>query len=571
MESLFEVLRFFSLEYKKIALLKKRLHSYVLYVRFIYKVRTILKVIRKVNMKKLAVLGSSGGNLRSQGGSDPRSIIDEIQKQADAAGIELAYVQFILTSGSMDSISMDAKSQLFTLDETGNLISSKEMTLTEINKLAKDSDEKLARQIMSDEIDGLMLMSCDPKGVNNKALIAAAEKKIPAAGTGGTSMADTASLGVKIIAQSGTTGTTNRTRAVSAMSAFSKEWKLKFNPVIGGGNTNGGQESNVFKRISIRGIMMASMPGFIAMALSLAISKLPGLSDVEIIFTTLVDFLPVIVAAIAAKQISGMDEVGIVAGIVSGALSVDGGIIGGMAVGIISGILVHYISSFCFKHGVPGTTTNIASGGLSGLVSGFIGMYALSPIALMIGNGIKNAIDWTLDFNSILAGTVAGALIWFAIIGGVYHAAILPIILLEMEQTGFSFLGAIDIVCMITVCAGIQLAYIIKPRNAGDRTTATANVLINLAFGTFAEAAYPFMFSSKKVFGGTILSAALAGTLVGIFNVRTTSYVPMFLAPFMSNDKLVQTIIVLVSAFAISCVITLVANTGSKENSSFEL
>lgn len=518
-------------------------------------------------MKNLAVIGSSGGNLHSQGGANPSNIMDEIRTQANAAGIEVAYVQFILTSGSMDGISMDAKSQMFTQDEAGNLIASNEMKLAEINELAKESDEKLAQMILKDQIDGIMLMSCDPKGVNNKALTAAAEKKIPVAGTGGTSMADTASLGARIIAQSGTTGTTNRTRAVSAISAFSKEWKLKYSPVLRSGGVGSVPDSNVFKRISIRGIMMAAMPGFIAMALSLAISKLPGLSGVEIIFTTLVSFLPVIVAAIAAKQISGMDEVGIVSGIVAGALAVDGGIIGGMAVGIIAGILVYYISTFCFKNGVPGTTTNIAAGGLSGLLAGLVGMYALSPIALTIGNGIKDVIDWTLNFSPILAGAVAGGLIWFAIIGGVYHAAILPIVLLEMEATGFSFLGAIDIVCMVMVCAGIQLAYIIKPRNAGDRTTATANILINLIFGTFVESAYPFMFSSKKVFGGTILSATIAGTLVGIFNIRTTSYVPVFLAPFMSNDKLIQTIIVLVSAFVISCIVTLLANMGAKKES----
>ena len=36
-----------------------------------------------------------------------------------------------------------------------------------------------------------------------------------------------------------------------------------------------------------------------------------------------------------------------------------------------------------------------------------------------------------------------------AIIGGVYHAAILPIVLLEMESTGFSFLGAIDMTGLV--------------------------------------------------------------------------------------------------------------------------
>ena len=186
---------------------------------------------------------------------------------------------------------------------------------------------------------------------------------------------------------------------------------------------------------------MASMPGFIAMALCLALSKIPGLGGLEEVFNTLVGFLPIVLAAIAAKQVSGLDEVGIVAGIVGGALSVDGGIIGGLIVGILAGIFSYYIISLCFKYKVPGTTANIAAGGISGLVSGLIGMYAVAPAAAWIGDLIKLAIDWALDYNAILAGGVAGFAIWFAIIGGVYHAAILPIILLEMESTGFQLFG----------------------------------------------------------------------------------------------------------------------------------
>ena len=50
-------------------------------------------------MKRLAVLGSSGGNLYNQGGSDPQGMMKEIFNQANSAGIELAYIQFVGTSG----------------------------------------------------------------------------------------------------------------------------------------------------------------------------------------------------------------------------------------------------------------------------------------------------------------------------------------------------------------------------------------------------------------------------------------------------------------------------------------
>lgn len=510
-------------------------------------------------MKHLAVIGSSGGNLYNQGGSDPKKMLEEVFTQADSAGIEVSYVQFVGTSASMDNISMDAKARLWTLLEKNELICSEEATLKEINQSAAVCDEELAKLIREGKIDGIMLLSCDPKGTNQQALTAAAKMQIPCAGTGGTSMANTQAMGCKVIAASGTTGTTNRTRAISAMSAFSKEWKLKYSPVIGGGNTQV-QEGSVWKRINFRGIMMASMPGFIAMALCLALSKLLGLGGLEDVFNTLVGFLPVVLSAIAAKQISGLDEVGIVAGIVGGALSVDGGIVGGLLVGIIAGVLAYYIIRLCFRYKVPGTTANIAAGGIAGLAAGLIGMYAIAPIALAAGNLIKEAIDWSINFNSVLAGGIAGFAIWFAIIGGVYHAAILPIILLEMEAAGFSFLGCIDLCCLIMGCAGIMLANIIAPRKQSDRIACIPNIIINLAFGTFAEAAYPFMFGSHKVFAATIAASTLTGVLIGFLEVKCTAYVPCFMAPFMSNDKILATVICMVFAVAVHCIFTMICN-----------
>ena len=522
---------------------------------------------------RLAVVGSSGGNLRSQGGTDPEGIVAEIKRQAQAAGIEVAFVQFVLASASMDTVDEKAPATLYQLDEDGVLTAGQEQPLARVNETARALDNTLANMIDACEIDGLMLMSCDPEGANKQAVAAAARAQIPVAGTGGTSMAGVTAAGCHVVSASGTTGTTNRTRAVSAISAFAKEWGLTYRPVIGGSSATAVEQSGIpagsglgatlralAGNVSIRGIMMASMPGFIAMALSLALSKIPGLEFLEKgVFEVLVGYLPVLVAAIAAKQVSGLGEVGIVAGVVAGALSTDGGIIDGIAVGVIAGALVYLVSDFCATHNVPGTTANIAAGGLSGLAAGLVGKFAFAPLALTAGTAIKGAIDWATTVDPILAGALAGFAIWFAIMGGVYHAAILPIILLEMEKTGFSFLGAIDLTGLVIVCAGIQLAYIIRPRNPGDRTASIANIAINLLFGTFVEAAYPYMFSSRKVFAAAIVSATAGGALVGLFGVKCTAYVPTFVAPFLSNNAVWQTFVVLIATFALSCVLTLVA------------
>ena len=519
-------------------------------------------------MKRVAIIGSSGGNLYAQGGNNPDVLLKEILTQARSAGIEIGWIEFIGASSSMDNISQNAKARLYKLGDDGSAEAGPEGVLSEINEQAKLMDAELAQMIRDGAIDGVMMMSCDPKGVNSSSIEAMAEKKIPVVGTGGTSMANSQKAGAKVISASGTTGTTNRTRAVAFAAALSKEWGLKYRPVIGSSAASGGEavSGNILKRVNFRGIMMAALPGFIAMALSLALAKIPGLDFMEEgVFTVLVGILPVMIAAIAAKQVSGMDEVGIVAGIVAGVLSQDGGIIGGLITGILAGVLVYYILTLCLRWKVPGTTANIAAGGLAGLIAGLAGMYLIAPAALWAGDGIKWLIDIALEFSPILAGAVAGLLIWPAIIGGVYHAAILPIVLLEMESTGFSFLGAIDMTGLVMVSAGITLANIIFPREPGDRAVALPGFLVNMGFGTFVEAAYPFMFSSKLVFAGALIAGAASGALVGALGVKGTAYVPSVLAPGLANEgKAFAFAICMLAALVIAFIITAFANKFTK-------
>ena len=510
-------------------------------------------------MKRIAVIGSSGGNLYNLGGKNPHKMMEEIAIQLNAAKMSLADVIFIGANDSMDSKNTNIGAKLYYL-ENGKLISGLEKKLIDVNLEATEFNEKVAQKIMNDEIDGLIVMSCDPKGINKEVIIAATQKQIPIVGTGGTSMATISSMGAKVISSSGTTGTTNRTRAVAAVSALSKFWKIKYTPRIGSAKKEAvEEEKGIVSRINIRGVMMAAIPGFITMALVLALSKIPGLDGLGKIFNILIRALPVIIAVLAAKQVSGLDEVGIVAGVVAGVLSVNGGIIGGMIGGVLAGILCFYLIRLCFNYNFPATTANIVAGGISGFASGVIVYYFIAPIALKLGDSLRFLIEAALNISPILAGVIAGLLIWPAIIAGVYHAAILPIVLLEMEKTGTSFLGAIDMTGLVMVCAGIMLANIVYPRQQSDRAIATPGFLINIFFGTFVEAAYPFMFSDKKVMFGAIISGGLGGLLVGLYNLKGTAYVPSILAPMMSTN-IFGFLLSMVAAFSLAFIITLVAN-----------
>ena len=509
-------------------------------------------------MKKIAFIGSSGGNLFKQGGNDIQGMMKEILLQTRAAQMEVAAVQYILASSSLDTAGQDSPAKLYTWRD-GELYLEKEGTLSQINDAALEVDARIAQMVREGQIDGVMFVSAEPDRINHLAFQAAIEAQLPLAGTGGSSVAKVQSMGGKVLSASGTTGTTNRTRAVAFTTAFAREWGIRYRPVIGktGAQAAENLQTNIWKRINFRGIMMTSLPAFIAMALCLAISRIPVLTDLSNVFDTLVA---------SAKQVSGLDEVGVVAGIVSGVLAVDGGIIGGLIVGIVAGVFSYYISIFCFRHNIPGTTANIAAGGLGGLAAGLIGMYLISPVALWLGNLICDAINAAIDINPVLAGALAGVLIWPAIIGGVYHAAILPIVLLEMEEAGFSFLGAIDMTGLVMVSAGITLANVLFPKDKGQAAAALPGFLVNVCFGTFVEAAYPFMFSSRIVFGGALISACVSGALVGLFNVRGTAYVPSVVAPAMANEGHgLQFLICMLVAAVLAFIITSLANVREKK------
>jgi fructose-specific phosphotransferase system IIC component len=513
--------------------------------------------------KKVAILGSSGGNLFYLGGKEPEKLLEELLLQIEAAGMVCGALQFIAAKASMDTVKEDTPAELYSWDEsTHKPTVIAKGTIAEVNTAASQLDSEIAAKITDGEIDAVIFMSADPNGTNKRAVEAITEMNLPATGTGGTSMAAIASKGVIVISTSGTTGTTNRTRAVTFLTSLSKHFGVPYRPIIGKAINNNQLEASSgqpFQRINLRGMMLSSLPGFIAMALVLALSKIPGLTMLGEVFDLMINALPVILAVVAAKQVADLDDVSIVAGIVAGVLSVKGGIIGGIIGGILAGLLVQYIFRKCVEWKFPATTVNIAAGGIAGLISGLAVFFLIAPVALKLGEGIRSLLDLLVSTNGTLAGLIAGLLIWPAIIGGVYHAAILPIVLLEMEKTGNSFLGAVDMVGLVMVSAGITLANIVSPRDKGEAAVAAPGFAINMGFGTFVEAAYPFMFSNKYIFAGAILSSGLGGLLVGLFDVRGTAYVPSFMAPLLSNN-MTGFIIAMAGSLICSFLITLSIN-----------
>lgn len=509
-----------------------------------------------MSQKQVVILGSSGGNLYGIGGSQPEGLLEEIVRQCNAAEIQVAAIQFVATDRSMDRIDGNASARLFVLGPAG-IQTTAAGSLDDVNAAARESDAAIAAQIADGSIDGVVLVSADPEGANSKAVAAAAQASLAAVGSGGSSVAAAQKAGLSFLSMTGTTGTTNRTRAIGYVSALTRHWGVRYRPVIGARQSV--DTGSVWRNFDLKGIMVPALPAFIVMALTLAISKIPGIPWFGDIFDLLIGALPVVVAVIAAQKVSGLDTVAVVAGLVAGVLSQEGGILGGIVGGMLAGVLVAYLLQLAFRWNFPGTTANIFAGGLAGLIAGMVVFVALAPLTEALGDGLRSVIDSSVAFSPILAGAIAGAVIWPAIIAGFYHAAILPIILLEMEQVGNSFFGAVDMGGLVMVSAGITLANILFGRRPADRAVAAPGFAINLGFGTFVEAAYPFMFSDKLVFTGAIVASTVSGALAGALGVRGTAYVPSVVAPGLSNNPL-GFLFVMLAGLGVAFAITVVAN-----------
>lgn len=173
--------------------------------------------------KKIAFIGSSGGNLYKQSGNNLPAMMKEICGQTTAADMEITFVQYVLAYGSLDNVGPDSPATLYTWNGT-EVQAVFQGTLTEVNVEAEKVDEKLAKKIDDGEIDGVMFVSASPDGANRQAMEACARTKIPMAGTGGSGVALTQNMGCNVLSASGTTGTTNRTRAVAFTTALAKKF-----------------------------------------------------------------------------------------------------------------------------------------------------------------------------------------------------------------------------------------------------------------------------------------------------------------------------------------------------------
>lgn len=97
----------------------------------------------KPNMKSIAIIGSSGGNLYNLGGKDPEKLLQEIIAQSSAAGLTISTIQFIAADESMDSVKETTKTRVFTSDNDGQPVQTFTGQLLQANQIIKKLDKEI--------------------------------------------------------------------------------------------------------------------------------------------------------------------------------------------------------------------------------------------------------------------------------------------------------------------------------------------------------------------------------------------------------------------------------------------
>eukprot|EP00438_Fugacium_kawagutii_P029990 Skav217717 [mRNA] locus=scaffold2294:261067:262659:- [translate_table: standard] len=499
----------------------------------------------------VAVVASSGGGTATLGHTDAgellRTIHEELLKVEGATGISTALFTSLRGGKGFDSACESDEAMLHAVKNSeGSADPSVDLVvsgaLKDVNARCVELDQDLAKRISNSEIQGLICISCDVD-IHAATLRAAAEKKIPVTGSGGTSLSAASSkFGIRLVGNAGgSVATTSYTRAVSYTYALASAWMKNYEGL-----------SSKKQVPQLTSVLCACLPAFWAVVLACrALNVLPALPGPmalglqRILFVLQTHALPTVCSVIMATSLA--PEHGSTV-LMSSALasavcekSILGGLLGGWLVAASATAVLHR----CIRWKTPATMTNmIIAGGVGAAVA--LLLAPLISYLQLITETIRQAIHFSMSGRIPGVGFFIGALFCWGSKYGYYHAVCLPLILVEMERGQAALCGSIDEASLVCVSAGICLANLLVTPTLADQgreeTVALSQrgLRINLLFGDFIEVAYPFMEKSTLVnMAGYLASGLSTEILAGSSKeVLSSAYLPLPVAIWLAEDPL---------------------------------
>lgn len=526
-------------------------------------------------MKRVALIGSSGGGTATLGHTEPVSFLRTVdyhlslvgqQEEGGGGGTRLVAALFVALDGGkgMDSVVVtdddDADgtmARLFQYAQTDKPDESFQYEVLALGPLAKVNATCLERQetliaqgIREGQIDGLICVSCHVGIFRDTLLEAAAAQQrqrdvFPVTGSGGTSLAQVASIfGIQLAGNAGgSVATTSSTKAVSYTHALAVAWGRSYQPwksSMGDVNSSGGP--------SWTSVLNSSLPAFWGVCLTkkllVALKHMIESNDdgsggggnddifpvaVRSLTQTILALehstLPTACAVVMALSLRHKNTLSPESAVVMAAIIASSSCYDSVLTALWAGYLVAAWSDRCLCssifYNVPATMTSlICGGGLGG---------AISILVLPLAEILRRS---TSLFRHTLSIAIGGGPwgVWLAFLLGCiscygskvgwYHRVHLPLILVEMELGEASFLGAIDELTLVLVCAGVCAAIQVPNPKGGDFSSSSSSqadvylcrrgLSVNLCCGDFVEVCYPYMEESMLVNIGGYLASGLA-------------------------------------------------------------
>lgn len=495
----------------------------------------------------VALIGSSGGGTATLGHTKPIDFIRIIENELgkiDDSVVVLSEAIFVALDGGkgMDGASASDSATLFHVYAGNQVIS--HGTLAEINNNVEGLQEKLAKRIEDEQVNGLICVSCK-SSLFRETLTLAAKKDVPVTGTGGTSLSMLSSeYDIELVGNAGgSVATTPLTKAISFSHALAQSWGLSYRPWL-----KKGQIEGTFP--SWRSVLNSTLPAFWAVALcKRAVQQLGttfDLGEMTLFLEVLESYsLPMCCAVVMANSRSASPSV--LMGSIIAASACRETILGGLLAGWLTTVVEEQFLYLCIlRWNIPATMTNLLTTGFVGAICALV----LKPISfylatlsetvrLLVATLFTTQTDTSLESARLLTASLLGSTFCYGSKVGWYHSFLLPLILIEMEKGDPAFLGAMDQLTLVLVCAGICLAVWVSSLTfecgVSDVSLIRRGLLINLTCGDFIEACYPLMEENPILkFGGYLASACSVALLSS--ECKSSAYLPFPVSIWFAED-----------------------------------
>jgi len=510
----------------------------------------------------VALIGSSGGGAATLGHTEPTRLLQAINSELlkiEGGKSSLRYALFVSLHGGLGLDTADATKDMATLysvdnDEVKSPATDSETqvrvvqsaTLAEVNKTCTKMDEAVAKAIRDGQVNGLICISCDPD-IHSGTLQAASDMKIPVTGSGGTSLsAAVTRFQIQLVGNAGGSVATNSyTRAVSFAHALATAWKVAYRPF---------SSSIHFVTPQWRSVLNATLPAFWAVCLAcrflnMVLQLLPTENDSgmrewsgwarQLLETLQTYALPTACCVVMATSCASHHGSTAVMASCVAAMACRQSILGGLLAGWLVSWTIGRVVFQCIMWNVPATMTNLVAAGGVGAGTAIL----VAPVVPYL-RGITLCVRWGVHASMSgavpLVGFVIGCIFCYGSKVGYYHAICLPIILIEMELGEASVWGAIDELSLVLVSAGICSANLLTATSLKqtDNSLCRRAVRINLLYGDFIEAAYPFMEQSRLVNAAGYLASGLSTELLARNpeDILSSAYLPLPVSIWLAKD-----------------------------------